>query len=77
MRRYMWPNSCLPSATVLIDAAYAASKGRFTLEGVENHAPRTCPRRSHAFGPPSLTLNASARSLLLPSAPFSLSIGAP
>ena len=21
MRRYMWPNSCLPSATVLIDAA--------------------------------------------------------
>lgn len=42
MRRYMWPNSCLPSATVLIDAAYAASKGRFTLEGVENHAPRTC-----------------------------------
>ncbi|KAI0699495.1 cyclopropane-fatty-acyl-phospholipid synthase [Cerioporus squamosus] len=39
MRRYMWPNSCLPSATVLIDAAYAASKGRFTLEGVENHAP--------------------------------------
>ena len=42
MRRYMWPNSCLPSATVLIDAAYAASRGRFTLEGVENHAPRTC-----------------------------------
>ena len=41
MRRYMWPNSCLPSATVLIDAAYAASRGRFTLEGVENHAPRT------------------------------------
>ncbi|KAI0366500.1 cyclopropane-fatty-acyl-phospholipid synthase [Pilatotrama ljubarskyi] len=39
MRRYMWPNSCLPSATVLIDAAYAASSGRFTLEAVENHAP--------------------------------------
>ncbi|OSD00401.1 cyclopropane-fatty-acyl-phospholipid synthase [Trametes coccinea BRFM310] len=39
MRRYMWPNSCLPSATVLIDAAYAASGGRFTLEAVENHAP--------------------------------------
>ncbi|OBZ73209.1 Tuberculostearic acid methyltransferase UfaA1 [Grifola frondosa] len=44
MRRYMWPNSCLPSATVLINAAQAGSKGRFTLEGVENHAahyPRT------------------------------------
>ncbi|CDO68537.1 hypothetical protein BN946_scf184998.g34 [Trametes cinnabarina] len=39
MRRYMWPNSCLPSATVLIDAAYSASGGRFTLEAVENHAP--------------------------------------
>ncbi|EJF60808.1 cyclopropane-fatty-acyl-phospholipid synthase [Dichomitus squalens LYAD-421 SS1] len=54
MRRYMWPNSCLPSATVLIDAAYAASKGRFTLEGVENHAPhyprtlRTWDRRLKA-----------------------------
>ncbi|KAF9464242.1 cyclopropane-fatty-acyl-phospholipid synthase [Collybia nuda] len=44
MRRYMWPNSCLPSATALITAAQAASQGRFTLEGVENHAahyPRT------------------------------------
>ncbi|OBZ71975.1 Tuberculostearic acid methyltransferase UfaA1 [Grifola frondosa] len=44
MRRYMWPNSCLPSPTVLIDAAHAASQGRFALEGVENHAshyPRT------------------------------------
>ncbi|KIK55369.1 hypothetical protein GYMLUDRAFT_76587 [Collybiopsis luxurians FD-317 M1] len=44
MRRYMWPNSCLPSATALITAAQAASNGRFTLEGVENHAahyPRT------------------------------------
>ncbi|KAI0808152.1 cyclopropane-fatty-acyl-phospholipid synthase [Fomes fomentarius] len=54
MRRYMWPNSCLPSATVLIDAAYAASKGRFTLEAVENHAPhyprtlRTWDRRLKA-----------------------------
>ena len=47
MRRYMWPNSCLPSATVLIDAAYDASKGRFTLEGVENHAPRTYPSFAH------------------------------
>ncbi|KAF5346905.1 hypothetical protein D9758_010132 [Tetrapyrgos nigripes] len=44
MRRYMWPNSCLPSATALITAAQSASQGRFTLEGVENHAahyPRT------------------------------------
>ncbi|TFK64902.1 putative cyclopropane fatty acid synthase [Pluteus cervinus] len=44
MRRYMWPNSCLPSATALIAAAQSASQGRFTLEGVENHAahyPRT------------------------------------
>ncbi|KAJ7477247.1 cyclopropane-fatty-acyl-phospholipid synthase [Mycena galericulata] len=44
MRRYMWPNSCLPSATALITAAQTSSQGRFTLEGVENHAahyPRT------------------------------------
>lgn len=44
MRKYMWPNSCLPSATALITAAQTASQGRFTLEGVENHAshyPRT------------------------------------
>ncbi|KAH9849100.1 cyclopropane-fatty-acyl-phospholipid synthase [Lenzites betulinus] len=57
MRRYMWPNSCLPSATVLIDAAYAASRGRFTLEGVENHAShyprtlRTWSRRLLAHAP--------------------------
>jgi len=40
----MWPNSCLPSATALITAANTGSEGRFTLEGVENHAahyPRT------------------------------------
>ncbi|KIJ91371.1 hypothetical protein K443DRAFT_14454 [Laccaria amethystina LaAM-08-1] len=44
MRKYMWPNSCLPSATALITAAQAGSQGRFTLESVENHAahyPRT------------------------------------
>ncbi|KAG1715671.1 hypothetical protein ID866_1475 [Astraeus odoratus] len=44
MRKYMWPNSCLPSATALISAANSGSEGRFTLEGVENHAahyPRT------------------------------------
>lgn len=36
----MWPNSCLPSATALVTAAYAGAGGRFTLEGVENHAAR-------------------------------------
>jgi cyclopropane-fatty-acyl-phospholipid synthase len=44
MRRYMWPNSCLPSATVLVNAAQQGSHGRLALEGVENHAahyPRT------------------------------------
>jgi hypothetical protein len=44
MRRYMWPNSCLPSATALVGAAHVGSGGRFTLERVENHAahyPRT------------------------------------
>lgn len=43
MRRYMWPNSCLPSATGLIIAAQGGSQGRFTLDGVENHAPRMYP----------------------------------
>ncbi|KDQ55228.1 hypothetical protein JAAARDRAFT_37756 [Jaapia argillacea MUCL 33604] len=44
MRRYMWPNSCLPSATVLVESAQLASQGRFILETVENHSshyPRT------------------------------------
>lgn len=40
MRRYMWPNSCLPSATALITAANTGSEGRFTVEGIENHAAR-------------------------------------
>jgi cyclopropane-fatty-acyl-phospholipid synthase len=40
MRKYMWPNSSLPSATALITAAHASSQGRFTLQGVENHAAR-------------------------------------
>lgn len=40
MRKYMWPNSCLPSATALITAANTGSEARFTLEGVENHAAR-------------------------------------
>ncbi|EDR09761.1 uncharacterized protein LACBIDRAFT_248368 [Laccaria bicolor S238N-H82] len=44
MHKYMWPNSCLPSATALITATQTGSQGRFMLEGVENHAahyPRT------------------------------------
>lgn len=43
-RRYIWPNTCLPSATELVNAAQTGSCNRFTLEGVENHAahyPRT------------------------------------
>ena len=40
MRKYMWPNSCLPSATGLITAAHTSSQGRFTLDRVENHAAR-------------------------------------
>ncbi|GJE84825.1 cfs1-like protein [Phanerochaete sordida] len=44
MRKYMWPNSCLPSATILVQSVQTSSRGRFTLESVENHAahyPRT------------------------------------
>ncbi|KAK1231381.1 hypothetical protein PQX77_005508 [Marasmius sp. AFHP31] len=44
MRRYMWPNSSLPSVSVLIDAAQKGGKGSFVLESVENHSahyPRT------------------------------------
>lgn len=44
MRRYMWPNSSLPSASVLITAAQQASQSRFSLDAVENHSahyPRT------------------------------------
>ena len=40
MRKYMWPNSSLPSATALITAAHVGSQGRFTVQSVENHAPR-------------------------------------
>jgi cyclopropane-fatty-acyl-phospholipid synthase len=50
MRKYMWPNSCLPSATALITAAQTGSQGRFTLEGVENHA----ARKSLSFASESL-----------------------
>ncbi|KAH8829939.1 cyclopropane-fatty-acyl-phospholipid synthase [Flagelloscypha sp. PMI_526] len=44
MRRYMWPNSCLPSATAMITAASTGAQGRLTVQRVENHAahyPRT------------------------------------
>ncbi|KZS88913.1 cyclopropane-fatty-acyl-phospholipid synthase [Sistotremastrum niveocremeum HHB9708] len=44
IRRYMWPNSSLPSPTCLITAATAASNSRLELESVENHGahyPRT------------------------------------
>ncbi|KAK0436053.1 S-adenosyl-L-methionine-dependent methyltransferase [Desarmillaria tabescens] len=34
MRKYMWPNSCLPSASALIQVA----SPHFNLERVENHA---------------------------------------
>jgi hypothetical protein len=49
MRKYMWPNSCLPSATALITAANTGSEGRFTLEGVENHAARKYLFSSHVI----------------------------
>ncbi|KZT20628.1 cyclopropane-fatty-acyl-phospholipid synthase [Neolentinus lepideus HHB14362 ss-1] len=52
MRRYMWPNSCLPSATTLVNAAQVGAHGRLMLEGVENHAahyPRTLRTWSARF----------------------------
>lgn len=36
----MWPHASVPSATVLVQAADAACPGKFTLEGIENHAAR-------------------------------------
>ncbi|KAJ7634829.1 CFS1-like protein [Roridomyces roridus] len=53
-RYYMWPNGALPSATALIKAANKGSRGRLTLQSVENHGehyPRTLrewKRRFHA-----------------------------
>ncbi|KAH9927606.1 cyclopropane-fatty-acyl-phospholipid synthase [Fomitopsis serialis] len=44
MRRYIWPNSALPSASALIDAANKTTQGRLKLHTVENHSahyPRT------------------------------------
>jgi len=43
-RRYMWPNTALPSVTTLINMATKASKNRFSVKSVENHGahyPRT------------------------------------
>jgi cyclopropane-fatty-acyl-phospholipid synthase len=40
MRKYMWPNCHLPSATALVDACHKGAQGRFTLESIENHAAR-------------------------------------
>ncbi|EIN10969.1 cyclopropane-fatty-acyl-phospholipid synthase [Punctularia strigosozonata HHB-11173 SS5] len=36
-RYYMWPNGTLPSATALVQAANAGSKGRLQLDEIENH----------------------------------------
>ncbi|KAH9942615.1 cyclopropane-fatty-acyl-phospholipid synthase [Amylocystis lapponica] len=61
MRRYMWPNSSLPSAAVLISAAGAASRGRLSLDSVENHSAhyprtlRTWGRRLAANAPPGMS----------------------
>ncbi|KAH9973701.1 Mycolic acid cyclopropane synthetase-domain-containing protein [Lactifluus volemus] len=44
-RKYMWPRTSIPSATVLINAVNTATQGRFTVERVENHSAhyaRTC-----------------------------------
>jgi cyclopropane-fatty-acyl-phospholipid synthase len=44
MRKYMWPNSCLPSASALVKAAQSGSHGNLTLDTIENHSqhyPRT------------------------------------
>ena len=43
-RRYMWPNTALPSVTTLINVATKASKNRFSVQSVGNHGahyPRT------------------------------------
>ena len=36
----MWPNASVPSATILVNAADSSCPGKFTLEGIENHAAR-------------------------------------
>ena len=52
MRKYMWPNSCLPSPTALITAAQSGSQGRFNLESVENHA-----AREYSYHPPHASMS--------------------
>ncbi|KAI0731500.1 cyclopropane fatty acid synthase [Fomitopsis betulina] len=52
MRRYIWPNSALPSASVLVDAVCKATGGRLKLHTVENHSahyPRTLRTWSRRF----------------------------
>jgi cyclopropane-fatty-acyl-phospholipid synthase len=39
-RKYIWPKTSIPSATVLINAVNTATQGRFTVERVENHSAR-------------------------------------
>ena len=36
-RKYIWPNTYLPTPAIIINAINAASQGRFVLDGVENH----------------------------------------
>lgn len=36
-RKYIWPNTYLPTPAIIIKAINAASQGRFILDGVENH----------------------------------------
>jgi cyclopropane-fatty-acyl-phospholipid synthase len=82
MRRYMWPNSALPSATALITACERASQGRFTLECVENHAAHY-PRTLREWGrrleknlpsPPPSTTELTSSATIAPSQPFAESL---
>jgi cyclopropane-fatty-acyl-phospholipid synthase len=36
-RKYIWPNTYLPTPAIIINAINTASQGRFILDGVENH----------------------------------------
>lgn len=36
-RKYIWPNTYLPTPALIINAINTASQGRFILDGVENH----------------------------------------
>ena len=37
-RKYIWPNTYLPTPAIIINAINTATHGRFILDGVENHA---------------------------------------